>query len=98
MHDPLPDESVVALQLWPPRLMEMGASVIGTGGVWVISARLAVRVAGDPIGPPLWLAFRETKVVSFPATHRNPTGAEVIVVPFTTANAVTLSVPGNTPE
>ena len=64
------------------------------GGVWLMSTRLASKVAGLPTGPISWLPFNVKYVVSLPAAQVNLTGFDVGVLGSDSAVAVTTSVPG----
>ena len=92
-----PDAFVLAKQALGPRASATVAPETGAGGLCVTSTSSAVIVALRPTIPPGWLVFKSRNSVSLPAVQCTCTGAEVIVLPLTTADAVIVSTPWNTP-
>ena len=79
---------------WVPTVTGMAAPTTGVAGLWLMSERFALKVAGLPTGPISWLPFRVRKLVSIPAIQVNDTGLEVRAADPTVVVALTVSVPG----
>ena len=96
-QEAMPAPSVVAEQPWPARAKVTGTPLTLAIGEAEISTRLAVSVTGRFRVPPAGVMFRLKDVLCLPAVQFTVAKLELTGEPFKLAEALSWSVPVETP-